>query len=555
MHMMDSSETNRSPNKLLARSALRPYHILRIFLPFIFSLLRDFRGWFFFGAPRPITSEEQHVRARDFIAKVMTLGPTFVKFGQILATRDDLIPQLYTNLLRDMHDRVPSFPFEDVHRIIETDFGKPLSELFDEFDSVPFAGASLGQVHRAVYKGDTVAVKVLRPGVEELVLIDLYVIRVVLKIARWIFGRHFIITNLSNVADEFRRVIHDEMDFLVEAQNYEEISENLKDEIAVRIPCIYHDMTSHRVLTMEYIDGIRLDDKEGVLGRGVDPMELVRTLVRIYTKMIAIDGVSHADPHPGNLLLDSNNCIVMLDFGMVVRMPSDRRRELVRTISAAVREDVDAMVQGFYKLNMVTPGTNMVVLRDAARVLMDITLKTQMSTGRIVQKMVTDILSSFYRFPLNLPSNLVYLLRIATILEGIGIQYKSDFNGVRFARPIIRRVIAAHGLTSPRMALDEAVYTWNNWLELGRSVDRVITKLDREELKVGVHPTDMGEIERYFAGVQRRMIFGMLSLAISIVVAIVFTATHSYLQLILGELLALFVFMLLLVLPVYRRWR
>ncbi len=553
--LMVTNEKPPTAVSVLASSALRPYTVLRVFLPFIISILRDFRRCLFFGGPRVLTEEQERLRAKQFISKVITLGPTFVKFGQILAVRDDLLPRLYTDLLKDMHDKIPSFPFEDVHRIIESEFNRSLSDIFESFDPVPIAGASLGQVHRAIYQGHDVAVKVLRPGVSQLVATDMRVIRVLLSFARAIFGRHFIIRNLSTIVDEFSRVIKDEMDFEMEAKNYEIIAENLKSNSNVFIPGIYHDVTSKSVLTMDFVDGVRLDNVEVVETRVVNPMSLIKTLVQVYTQMIVIDGVTHADPHPGNLLLDAQGRIVMLDFGMVIRLSSETRHELIRTINAAVHADVDRMVQGFYKLDMVTPGTNYVVLRDAAQVLLDITLKTKMSTGHIIQKMVTDILSSFYRFPLHLPSSLVYLLRIATILEGLGITYDQAFNGVRFARPIIRRTLAENGMTEPRLMLDNAGDILHSWVEFTHSVERIVTRADREEMRIGVNPKDMGEIEQYFAGVQRRMIFGMLALAIAVVTAIVFTSTSSYILLVLGEGIALALFLMLLVLPVYRRWK
>lgn len=536
-------------------SALRPYIVLRAILPFLLSVLRDFRRWFLFGRPRVLTNEQELVRAERLITRIAQLGPTFIKFGQILAMREDFIPRLYTDLLKGLHDKVPTFSVDDVHRIIEDDFGCGIATLFESFESDPLAAASLGQVHRAVYQGQPVVVKVLRPGVEQLVSSDLRVIRFIFSVARAVFGRHFIITNLTSIADEFDRMIYDEMNFEVEAKNADEIRANLKDMSGVCIPRIYHELLSKRVLTMEYIDGIRIDDADGLLAWGHEPMRIMRRLVELYTFMLAHDGVSHADPHPGNLLVDRAGNIVMLDFGMVLRLGTEIRRELVRTISAAARDDVDSMVRGFYKLRMVTPGTNMVTLRDAARVILDITYRTQFSTSRIVQKMVTEILATFYRFPLILPSNLVYLLRIATILEGIGIHYRSDFNGIRFARPIIRRQMLELGISAPKEVLAEANEFWKNGMEFVRGVDRIVAKIDREEMKVGVHPSDMGEIEHYFSGVQRRMIFGMLALAIAVVSAIVFTATLSYLQLFLGEIMAFCMFIALLVLPVYRRWK
>lgn len=550
---MAQGKTSRSAG--LTASALRPYVVLRAMVPFLFSLLRDFRGWLIFGAPRILSTNAELARAQNFINRLSALGPSFVKFAQILAMREDFIPRIYTNILKDLHDRVPPFSTAEAHRIIRSDFGCDVADIFDDFSAEPVAAASLGQVYSAVYLGNAVAVKVLRPGVEQLVAQDLRVTRLVLWLARMVFGRHFIIMNLTAIADEFERMIADEMNFEVEARNADEIRRNVAGVEGVRIPAIYHEVTSQRVLTMEFIDGVRIDDVAAIEAMNIVPMELMKRLVGLYAQMIVNDGVSHADPHPGNLLVDAAGNVVLIDFGMVLRLSPDTRRDLMRTIGAVARGDVDAMVRGFYRLNMVTPGTNMVVLRDVAQVVMDLTYKTKHGTPRIVQEMVTGMLATFYRFPIHLPSNLVYLLRIATILEGIGLAYNDEFNGVRFSRPIIRRFFFRSGLNAPKVLLEEANEVWRGGMDFVRGLDRVVSRIDREELKIGVHPADMGEIERYFAGVQRRMIFGMLALAIAIVSAIVYTSSHSYLQLFLGEAVALGAFMLLLVVPVYRRWR
>ena len=313
-------------------------------------------------------------------------------------------------------------------------------------------------------------------------------------------------------------------------------------------------MSTRRVLTLRFHHGVRADDTANLLALGIDPMELMETLVTIYTRMIIVDGFLHADPHPGNLLIDRDGNVIILDFGMAIRFEPDVKREILKSIIAAVRGDVSSMINGFYKLGMVEPGTNMATLRDAARVLLNINFTTRY-TPRMIQKITEEILRTFYNFPLRLPSNLVYLFRAAVIIEGIGICFDPMFNGVRFATPIVRQMIREIHLDTKRPLHERLLDMVGTAREFAENLDRLVFRAEREELRIRVHPADLAEIEGYFSNVQRRMLVGMLTLALAIVTAIVYLGNYNLVLLISGEALALVMFAALLVLPVTRRWR
>jgi predicted unusual protein kinase regulating ubiquinone biosynthesis (AarF/ABC1/UbiB family) len=533
---------------------LRPIVVLRALLPFALSLLRDFHRFLLLGGPRVLSEAQQRERAANLTARIAGLGPTFIKLVQVLAMREDMVPRLYTDEFKKLQDQVPPFPATEAAAIIETEFGRPLPAVFEEFEPVPIAAASLGQVHRAKHAGETVAVKVLRPGVEQLVETDLRIMRFVLAAAQTVFGNHFILRNLVVLVNEFSRVIRDELDFRHELRNIEAFRRTLAPIPHVIVPAVVPDVCGRRVLTTRFYDGVRADDAEHLRSLGIDPMDLLATLVTVYTRMVVVDGLLHADPHPGNLLVMGDGSVVILDYGMVVRLVPDVKRELLRTVAAAVRGDASTLINGFYKLGMVEPGTNMATLRDAARVLLNINYTTTY-TPRAIQRIAEDILRTFSQFPLRLPSSLVYLLRAAVLIEGIGITFDERFNALRFATPIIRRVLREVPAEQTRTMLDRAVDLYEVVTEFAGNLERIVFRAEREELRIRVHPSDLSEIEGYFTRVQRRILVGMAGTTIAIVTAIIYTRTLSLLLLFAGEALALLIFLALIVLPIHRAGR
>ena len=403
--------------------------------PLALAFWRDYRRWLFFGAPARRTPADHARRADRLVNTLAALGPTFVKMAQIFAGRSDLLAPVYAKRLTTLTDQVPSVPVAEIERIIHEEYGAPADELFERFDRTPLAAASLGQVHRARYEGEEVVVKVLRPGVETLVAADVRAAtRIVATVERWWPNPHVIGTRV--VIDEFAARVAEEMDFRMEAAHAVAIGANFAGSRDVWIPRVIVPMVRQRALVLEYCPGLRIDRLDAwVAGGRVQPERLVRVVMELYARMMLVHGLFHADPHPGNMHVAADGRIILLDFGMVVRVPLELRRELVAAIFAAIRKDPDSLAESFHRLGLVATGADPGVIRHLAATLLAVS--TQRTTTRErVELLANEVLAELYDWPIVLPSQLVYFARTASLIEGLGTHYDDHFNALRFATPI-----------------------------------------------------------------------------------------------------------------------
>ena len=414
-------------------------------LPLALAFWRDYRRWFFFGTPARRTAADHARRAERLVATLADLGLTFVKMAQIFAGRSDLLAPIYARQLTTLTDQVPTVPVEEVERIIIDEYGAPADELFERFDREPLAAASLGQVHRARYEGEEVVVKVLRPGVEALVAEDVAAAkRIVATVERWWPTPHVIGTRV--VIDEFAIRVAEEMDFRMEAAHAVAIGANFAGTRGIWIPRVIMPMVRQRALVLEYCPGHRIDRLDAWVAEGrVKPERVVREVMELYARMMLVHGLFHADPHPGNMHVAADGRIILLDFGMVVRVPLDLRRELVAAIFAAIRKDPDALADSFHRLGLVVTGADPKVIRHLAATLLAVSSQ-RTTTRERVELLTNEVLAELYDWPIVLPSQLVYFARTASLIEGLGTHYDDHFNALEFATPIalsLRSVILA----------------------------------------------------------------------------------------------------------------
>lgn len=414
---------------------MRLFVILYRLLPLAAAFRRDYRRWLVAGGPAARTAADHERRAARLVAVLAGLGPTFVKMAQLFAGRADLLAPAYARALTTLTDQVPMVPVAEVERILVAEYGARPEELFERFDREPLAAASLGQVHRARLDGEEVVVKVLRPGVEALVDADvrasLWIVGVV---ERWWPNPHVIGTRV--VIEEFARRVVEEMDFRREAAHAVAIGANFADTPGVWIPRVVTPMVRQRALVLEYCAGRRVDRLDDWVRDGrVRPERLVRDVMELYARMMLVHGLFHADPHPGNMHVAPDGRIILLDFGMVVRVPLELRRQLVAAIFAAIRRDSDALADSFHALGLVATGADPAVIRRLAATLLGVAWERNTVRER-VELLADEVLAELFDWPIVLPSNLVYFARTAALIEGLGTHYDAHFNALAFASPI-----------------------------------------------------------------------------------------------------------------------
>lgn len=417
---------------------MRTVLLLLRLLPFALSFSRDRRHLIFWGRPAR-RSPAFHLRRAERLADVIpTLGPTFVKIGQVFSARPDVVPEPYLTTLSTLTDNVPCVPFAEIERELVAAYGAPVDEVFDAFQREPLAAGSLGQVYRARYRGEDVVVKVLRPGVEPIVEHDVGFVRMVL---RWVgrFWSHPQLKGLHVVIDEFERRIADEMDFRKEAAYCRAIGQKFAANPRVVVPRVIDGMAHRRALVLEFVEGTRVDQIDPLVRAGVvDPERVVDAVVEAYIQMMLVDGIFHADPHPGNLLVRADGALVLLDFGMVIEVDPAMRHHLVHTSLAAVRGDADKVVDGFFNLGIVAPETD----RETIRRLVDIILKMTDRGAELAEMqraLADEVMHLLYDWPVVLTGEMTYFGRAVALIEGLGAHHVPGFNPVRYVRPLLMK--------------------------------------------------------------------------------------------------------------------
>lgn len=380
---------------------------------------------------KEINQEKQSVWLKDNLIK---LGPTFIKMGQSLGTRADLLPLSFVKALGELQDSVPAFPNEIAFARIEKELGRKINQVYKEFDVEPVAAASLGQVYRAkLFTGEEVAVKVQRPNLAGIIKGDIEILRKVAK-----FAERF--PSLNENADwagmlrEFDETIHEEMDYSCEGRNAERFSTSFKDWTNVHVPKIYWTATTSKVMTMEFIHGDKVTELEALRARGVSPEKVNRLLIKTYLKQLLEDGFFHADPHPGNLLVMPDGRLAFFDFGMVGRITPELQAKMIDAFFHVVAKDAEAIAEDLIALDFLKPGADESKIKDVVVKMFKLHLDLKLKDVKF-KELTYDLADVMYDYPFRLPSNFTYIMRALMTLEGIGIITDPEFNFFETAKP------------------------------------------------------------------------------------------------------------------------
>ena len=419
----------------MLRAYRRFFVVAYQFLPLLLAYARDRKRFVLFGGSRQVAPETSRKRARSLLNSLLTLGPTFIKLGQLLSTRPDVLPPEYIEEFEQLQDDVPPAPWPGAKAVIEEDIGS-IEETFDEFDTDPISGASLGQVYIAEVDGERVAVKVRRPNIEPLVEADLRVVGWSLPILMRFVGqaRSF---SLETIADEFEKTIREEMDYGREREMLTEIGENFAENDRIRVPEARPALSSDRVLTMEYVEGTKISDVEDLDELGLDRTDLAVTLQETYLQMIVQDGVFHADPHPGNLAVKDDGRLVFYDFGMSGRVDPFIQDKIIEFYMAVAAQDTDAILDALVEMGTLSPDADREVMSNVMELAIADARGEDIEQYR-VQQIIQQVEDTIYEFPLRLPPNLALVLRVATVVEGVCVTLDPDFDFISVATGYLR---------------------------------------------------------------------------------------------------------------------
>ena len=379
--------------------------------------------------------EKQAVWMRE---SLIDLGPTFIKIGQALGTRADLLPLAYVKELATLQDQVPAFPTSEAFAIVESELGRPVYEAYAEIDAEPIAAASLGQVYRArLATGEEVAVKVQRPNLVSTISFDIAILFRLVKLTNRFFPKANENADWEGMLREFHATIFEEMDYVKEGRNADRFRYNFRTWRAIRVPKIYWTHTNTRVLTLDFIRGTKVVDLEGLRANRISPVKVNRMLIRTYLKQLLEDGFFHADPHPGNLLVMDSGHLAFFDFGMVGRISPKLQTQMIDAFFHVVARDVHGLGQDIINLNFLKPGVDPETVRPVVESLF--THYLNLKLGEVNFKELTyDLAEVIYEYPFRLPSNFTYIMRALMTLEGIGVVTDPGFSFFETAKPFAK---------------------------------------------------------------------------------------------------------------------
>ncbi|WP_338017030.1 AarF/ABC1/UbiB kinase family protein [Myxacorys almedinensis] len=464
---------------------------------------------------------------------LLDLGPTFIKLGQLFSTRADLFSVEFVEELSKLQDRVPAFSYEQVAAIIERDLGKSIEELYRSFDPIPLAAASLGQVHRSqLHSGEEVVVKVQRPGLRKLFEIDLQILKGIARYFQghpeWGKGRDWL-----GIYEECCKILWQEIDYLNEGRNADTFRRNFRGHDWVQVPRVYWRYTSPRVLTLEYLPGIKISHYEALEAAGLDRGRLANLGAEAYLHQLLDNGFFHADPHPGNIAVSPDGNLIFYDFGMMGQIQPVTRERLLDTFFGIAQKDADRVVRSLIDLGALAPANDMGPVRRSVQFMLD-NFMDKPFEEQSISAISDDLYEVAYGQPFRFPATFTFVMRAFSTLEGVGKGLDPEFNFMEVARPFAMQLMT-NGNSSSEAAGSiinelsrQAVQVGNTAFGLPRRIEDTLDKLERGDIRVRVRSTETDRVLRRISGVNLGTNYTLLTCAFTLSATILFVSNFAW---------------------------
>jgi predicted unusual protein kinase regulating ubiquinone biosynthesis (AarF/ABC1/UbiB family) len=464
------------------------------------------KSWTYQGG---MTPEKQAIRRRKQASWIretfLELGPTFIKLGQLFSTRADLFPIEYVEELSQLQDRVPAFSYEIAERLIEKEFSKSIPELFSSFDPIPLAAASLGQVHKAqLHSGEEVVVKVQRPGLKKLFSIDLRILKGIAQYFQrhpeWGPGRDWL-----GIYEECCRILYEEIDYLNEGRNADTFRRNFREFDWANIPRVFWRYTSKRILTLEYMPGIKISNYEALEAAGIERKVVAQLGAQAYLHQLLNNGFFHADPHPGNLAVNSDGSLIFYDFGMMGQIAPLTRERLMTTFMGIAQRDANQVMLSLVELGALATVPDMGPVRRSIQYMLDNFMDKPFETQSISQ-ISDDLYDIAYNQPFRFPATFTFVMRAFSTLEGVGKGLDPEFNFMEVAKPFAAELMTngnsprdSNGLLSELGR--QAAQVGSTAFGLPRRLEDTLDKLEQGDLRLRVRSIETDRALRRLSNV------------------------------------------------------
>ena len=472
-----------------AQSSLlrRQLEIFKIAVNFSFFLIWD-------KSVQNFTSPQRQRRAQWLVNHLLDLGPTFIKIGQSLSTRADLIPPEYIQALSQLQDRVPPFSSQEAIAVIEQEFQRSVQELFQSFEMIPLASASLGQVHRAtLHSGEEVVVKVQRPGLEKLLTLDFEVLRQLIRFGkRWLpgFKKATQKYEVEAIYQEFFGLLFQEIDYINEGKNADRFRKNFQDYPGVKIPSIHWDYTTQKVLTLEYLPGIKVDDRTSLAAEGINLDKVIEKGICAYLKQLLLDGFFQSDPHPGNMAVNLEGELIFYDFGTMAEVKTIAKDQMIQTFFAILQKDVDKVLETLIFMGLVESKGDLRSVKRIVIFLLD-NFREKPVDVRAFEQISDEVYLMFQQQPFRLPPQMTFILKSIMTLDGIARALDPQYNLIAASQPFIQSVAVDKKTGTlwsslARQAQALIIQGWNKPNRTERLLQNLEDKIERGELQVRI---------------------------------------------------------------------